>query len=313
MPRIAQLRPKRGPQPGDIPATTPPSPTIPRGRPARAVVIEGLAHYRRIPIERIILEGINVRAEQDTDHVIELANSIAKHGLLNPITVVLDGDRYRLVAGLHRTLACRRLGHEEIDAHIKSAAPNAPSTSLSIIENIIRKDLTLEEECTAICHLHNVENLSPNQICDLVGKSKNWVSQRLLAPSLPEDVRTALFEGAIGLTHANLLGNITDDGIRGDLLWRTLSQRWPAKVLEGVLEAYLQTPSITEAVETGLAAAQEIKDTPRRNIQCEACHTARHYTDIIYVPLCRGGCEGNATPDAPAHSTNDTHDTKKPL
>lgn len=267
-----------------------------RGRPPRPVVIEGLKDYRMVPVERIDVEGVNVRELEDSDHVIELAASIAKNGLLHPIVVAVRADRYQLIAGKHRLAAYRRMRWPEIPSHVVLPEDDTPLQALSLVENVVRKDLTLTEECAAVAYMTEVENLSPSQICDLTGKSRQWVDRRLMAPSLPDDVREALFEGTITLRHAEILGNIEDSAIRGDLLWRTVSQRWAAKVLEQVVEAYLAAPSIEAAVQAGVETAKEIQAAGPRQVVCGACKSPRHYTEVIYIPVCRDGCVHDPEP-----------------
>src|SRR3972149_5209912 len=147
-------------------------------------------------------DGQMVREDMDSDHVIELANSISSHGLLEPIVVRRTAIGYQLIAGAHRLAACKRLGWGDIPANVLPETNTAPVKSLALIENIIRRDLSLQEECEAVSALHKEQSLSVNQICDLLGKSRLWTQQRLFAPSMPDDVRLPLFEGLLSMKAA---------------------------------------------------------------------------------------------------------------
>ena len=96
-----------------------------------------------IPLVDIHTEGQSVRAAQDDDHVVELAMSISKHGLLEPIVVRgRDEGGYQLLAGFHRLAAFARLNKKTIPA-ILSKNQATPTKVIALIENIIRRDMSL--------------------------------------------------------------------------------------------------------------------------------------------------------------------------
>ena len=103
--------------------------------------------------ERVALDlidvGQNVR-ELDQAHVQALASSIALRGLIVPLVVHADGERFTLVAGYHRFAACRSLGLHEVEITLRE---QERSSADSAAENVVRKQLSPLEEARAVQHM----------------------------------------------------------------------------------------------------------------------------------------------------------------
>lgn len=240
-----------------------------------------------VPVDMIDWDGQSVREAQDDDHVVQLAMSIASHGLLNPITVRKKPDkRYQGCAGFHRHAAYVRLGRPTIPANVREE-DNTPIKALALIENIMRLNMTLAEEVMAVNLLNTDENLSPSAICDISGKSRNWVDVRLSIPQMPEDVREELLDGGIGLKHAEIIGKIEDYGIRASILNNVIQNKLTAKQTGDLAEMYMATPSISAAIEAGLETAHEVQNAQTPKKQCTCCGQWYDYEFIIYIPVCK--------------------------
>lgn len=239
-----------------------------------------------IAVTAIITEGQLVRVDMDSDHVIELSNSISSHGLLEPIVVRRTAIGYQLIAGAHRLAAVKRLGWTDIPANILPASNTAPVKSLALIENIIRRDLSLEEECTALTTLLEEQKLSINQICDLLGKSRLWVQQRVYAPSMPADVREPLYEGLLSMKSAEIICEVEDEGIRKQIVNQTIYQKLGAHAVRQVVNVYKEAPSISAAVDAGLAAAREVCNMPPPSTHCGACGRKVDYRYLKPIFIC---------------------------
>lgn len=122
-----------------------------------------------------------------------LADSIKEHGVLQPIVVVREGDKYKIVAGERRYRASIIAGLTEIPAIIRTLdAQNR--LELSIIENAQREDLNAIEMATAYAKLKNQFNLSPAEIAVKVGKSESSVINTMRLLNLPDDVKRVMVE-----------------------------------------------------------------------------------------------------------------------
>ena len=126
-----------------------------------------------------------------------LADSIKEHGVLQPIVVVHEGDKYKIVAGERRYRASIIAGLTKIPAIIRTLdAQNR--LELSIIENAQREDLNAIEEAaaydSAYAKLKNQFNLSPAEIAVKVGKSESSVINTMRLLNLPDDVKRVMVE-----------------------------------------------------------------------------------------------------------------------
>jgi ParB family transcriptional regulator, chromosome partitioning protein len=115
----------------------------------------------------------------------ELAESIERHGLLQPIVVKPEGQGYVLVAGQRRLLAHRRLGRERIPALLTSGRPD----ELALIENLQREDLAPLDEAEALAALKNRYGYSQDELARVLAKAKSTISELLSLNDLPAEVK----------------------------------------------------------------------------------------------------------------------------
>ena len=121
------------------------------------------------------------------ESLIELAASIERHGLIQPITVKrLDDGTYLLVAGERRFRAFERLGRSTIPAIVTTG----DAEEIALIENIQREDLNPLEEAEALARMMDRHRYTQEQLGQVVGKSQAAVSQVLGLLNLPETIRT---------------------------------------------------------------------------------------------------------------------------
>jgi ParB family chromosome partitioning protein len=247
--------------------------------------------YQEIPIDKIITEGQSVREAQDDDHVVELAMSIAKHGLLEPIVVrKMEDGNYQLLAGFHRLAAMTRLKRKTITAHVLDEN-QAPVKAIALIENIVRKDMTLKEEVEAVTYLNQEEGLSTSSICELLGKSRDWVDKRLMIPHLPKDIMDELLDGRISIKHAEILGQIEDPATRKSITVSTIQNKLSTRDVQELAKLYMAPYNIEDAVETGLEKIEEQRRAPTPTRQCAVCGQHKPLSEITWVPVCLYGCE----------------------
>lgn len=239
-----------------------------------------------IPIENIDTEGQSVREVMDDDHVVELSMSIAKHGLLEPIVVrQKEQNRYQLEAGLHRLAACARLKKTHIPANIRQC-DTVPLKAIALIENVCRRDMSLKEEVDAVYHLHNGENLSPSQIAELTGKSREWVDRRITAREYPADIATELYDKNIGLAQADELSRIQDYTMRRQATNNAIQSKLTAQQTRDLVSVFLQTPALKDAIAKGTKEVEEIlAATPP--IPCQTqCGADLRTTPHVLMKVC---------------------------
>jgi ParB family chromosome partitioning protein len=125
------------------------------------------------------------RRQVDEAGLAELAASIERHGLLQPIVVKEEGDEYVLVAGQRRLLAHRSLGRERIPALIVTGEPD----ELALIENLQRQDLSPLDEAEALAALKARHGYSQDELARIMAKAKSTISELLSLNDLPEPVK----------------------------------------------------------------------------------------------------------------------------
>lgn len=154
----------------------------------------------------------------DDDAVSELADSIAQHGLIQPIVVTpLSSGRYSIVAGERRWRACRMAGLMEVPVIIKDASQQE-LMEIALIENLQREDLNPVEEAFGYRSLIDAFGLTQEEVAVRMGKSRTAVTNALRLLNLNEDELSALRVGAITAGHARTLITVEDAELRQKML-----------------------------------------------------------------------------------------------
>lgn len=154
------------------------------------------------------------RKDFDEQALSELADSIAKHGLIQPIVVKPTANgRYMIIAGERRWKASRLAGLTEVPVMIKDT-DDQTLMELALIENLQREDLNPVEEALGYKALMDEYSLTQEKVSEIVGKSRSAVANALRLLGLNEDELDALKQGKITSGHARALLSATDADLR---------------------------------------------------------------------------------------------------
>lgn len=147
----------------------------------------------------------------DEDALAELADSIAKHGVIQPLLVrpMPDGS-YQLVAGERRWRASRMAGLTEVPVVIKELSDDE-AMALALIENLQREDLNAIEEAQGIKALMDTLSLTQDEAAERVGKSRPAVANALRLLKLPDSVIELVSDGKLSPGHARALLGFKDE------------------------------------------------------------------------------------------------------
>jgi ParB family chromosome partitioning protein len=173
---------------------------IPSGRPERETV-----GTRTVPLALLDANRRQPRRRFDDEGLAELARSIAKTGILQPVLVTREGDRYRILAGERRVRAARLAGLAEVPVFLREGVADRDHLLLALVENVQRRDLTPLEEAGAYRHLRDDFGLTQEDVAERVGKDRATVANALRLLKLPAAVREALERGALTAGHARAL------------------------------------------------------------------------------------------------------------
>ena len=156
-----------------------------------------------IPLELVRPNRQQPRSAFDPEGLSELAASIGRHGVLQPIVVSAEGDGYELVAGHRRVLAARLAGKTTIPAVVRDEVGNR--LELALIENLQRSDLNAIETARAYKLLMETYDLTQEQLAERLGKSRSSVANMLRTLTAPQALQDAVIEGKIGEGHLRAL------------------------------------------------------------------------------------------------------------
>jgi ParB family chromosome partitioning protein len=164
---------------------------------------------REVDIARIRPNPAQPRQHFDEETLAELAESIAQHGLLQPVLLRAVGDGYELIAGERRWRAAQRARLHSIPALVREH-DDSGSAELALIENVQREDLNAIEEAEGYQALITRFGHGQDQVAKLVGKSRSHVANLLRLLALPEAVRLMLLRGDISMGHARAVATAED-------------------------------------------------------------------------------------------------------
>jgi ParB family chromosome partitioning protein len=156
-----------------------------------------------VPLERVRPNRQQPRTNFDPEGISELAASIRRHGVLQPIVVSREGDGYELVAGQRRVLAARLAGKTTIPAVVRDDVRDR--LELALVENLQRTDLNAIETARAYKLLMETYDLTQEQVAERVGKSRSQVANMLRTLTAPQPLQDAVMEGKISEGHLRAL------------------------------------------------------------------------------------------------------------
>ena len=125
----------------------------------------------------------------DEENIQTLVDSIKENGVLQPLLVRKDFEGYEIIAGERRFRAAMLAGLEEVPV-IEKELSDSKAAEISLIENIIRQDLTDIEEAGGFSNLIEKYSYTQEQISEIVGKSRSYIANSLRLLSLPEEIKT---------------------------------------------------------------------------------------------------------------------------
>jgi ParB family chromosome partitioning protein len=170
-----------------------------------------------IAIEHLVANPGQPRKNFDEAELRELADSIAEHGVIQPIIAADAGDgSYIIIAGERRTRAAKLAGLSEVPAIIREYT-DEKRLEISLIENIQRSDLNPIEEAAAYKNLMDFSHLSQEELATRVGKSRSAVTNSLRLLKLSANVQKSLEDGSVSPGHARALLSVTDKQLREKL------------------------------------------------------------------------------------------------
>jgi ParB family transcriptional regulator, chromosome partitioning protein len=219
-------------------------PDLPEAPPSAAVETD---------IDRLAPNDFQPRAHVDEARLQELAQSIKSNGVIQPIVVRRQGDRFQIIAGERRWRAAKLAGLQRVPIAIRDVAPGQEQSLLqmALIENIQRENLNPIEEALAYRRLADEFHLKQEDIAAAMGKDRASVANFLRLLKLPDEIRSEVATGRLSMGHARALLALSDEGQQRstarDVIARSLSVRETESLVKKIAESSSTMPQPTAA------------------------------------------------------------------
>ena len=170
----------------------------------------------------------------DPDKLNELAASLKRHGLVQPLLVRRNGLRYTIVAGERRFRAARLAGLKTVPV-VLTDADDDTLMELSLVENIQRENLNPIEEAAALRLLMQQHDLTQEEVSDRVGKSRPAIANALRLLTLSKPVQAMVKAGTLSAGHGKMLAGVADAKLQLELAEKCVKNDWSVRRLEDEL------------------------------------------------------------------------------
>ena len=174
------------------------------------------------------------RKSFDPDKLQELADSISRYGVLQPILVQKEKDYYKIIAGERRWRAARIAGLTEVPVIVREFSTE-DKAAVSLIENLQRQNLNPMEESAAYQKPIDDYGMTQEEVASRIGKSRAAVANSLRLQNLPDSVRRSLAEGMISEGHAKVILGVSDPVEQARLAVRVIGESLSVRDLEKII------------------------------------------------------------------------------
>ena len=167
----------------------------------------------------------------DEDKLLELSESIKKHGVIEPIVVVKRDDYYQIIAGERRWRASKMAGIKEVPVRIMDLTEEE-IVQISLIENIQREDLNPIEEALAYKQLIDRFGYKQDEVAEIVSKSRTVITNSMRLLKLGEKVQQMVIDGTLSSGHARTILSLNDVEQQYPLAERVMDEGLTVRDLE---------------------------------------------------------------------------------
>lgn len=222
-----------------------------------------------IPVEHIRANPHQPRQDFNEEALNELAGSIKKHGLIQPITVRYLGEkRFELISGERRLRASKTAGLDEIPSYIREVN-DEQMIAFALIENIQREELNPLEVAMGYQRLMEECNYTQGEVAERVGKNRTTVTNMMRLLQLPDFIQAALRDEKISTGHARALINIEKYSDQRAILKKILKKSLSVRQTEDLvrsLDKKNKTEQITKSSKESSPFLNTIEKRLRSNL-----------------------------------------------
>ncbi|HDR04758.1 MAG TPA: ParB/RepB/Spo0J family partition protein [Candidatus Marinimicrobia bacterium] len=237
-----------------------------------------------VELHRVAVNPFQPRRDFREEELMELADSIREHGIIQPLTVRRKGDDFELVAGERRLRAARFLNLATVPVYLIETESDESLMELALIENLQREDLNAVEEAQAYKLLIERFQLSQEDVAKRVGKNRSTVTNMLRLLKLPDEILNSLSkqDEPFSAGHARALLALESPEKMRSLWQRVLS----AKLSVRETEELVRKLTATETAEKK-SAGRKPRSPYQRQIEDRLQNTLG--TKVRLKPKAKGG------------------------
>ena len=192
-------------------------------------------------ITEIVPNKNQPRRNFDEDALLELADSIKQHGMINPLIVNPRDGNYMIVAGERRWRAARKIELKEVPVIIKELS-DEEIAELSIIDNLQREDINSIDEAFAFKQLIDAYSYTQDQLAAIVSKSRVYVTNSLRLLKLCKKVQEMVIQELITAGHARALISLENEKTQEEIAQRIVDENLSVRETEKLVKNFGKTP-----------------------------------------------------------------------
>lgn len=214
----------------------------------------------------------------DKDAVQELAENIKKVGLINPIMVKQNKDKFEIVAGHRRYLALKLLGAVSVQCNIVTGTV-AETEFIKLSENLMREDLNDVEEAQMLMRLKKLSKGTEASVAKIIGKSEGYVRQKLNILKYPERLYQALADQKITFSVARELIRVKNESLMHEYLRHAVEGGATPALVKMWVDDIIQTEKREQEIARGHINETSNIQPVKHFYECEICKEAASLVD----------------------------------
>lgn len=229
-----------------------------------ASALQTVGNLNEIPVEHIEVNPFQPRTYFDQEALLELAESIRVHGIIQPITVRrLAHNQYQLISGERRFQAAKLADLRTIPAYVRSA-DDQQMLEMALIENIQRENLNAIEIALSYQRLITECSLKQEELGERVGKNRATVTNYLRLLKLPPDIQIAVRDNRLSMGHARAIINVESVEQQIYIFKRILSEDLSVRKVEELVRELSSARKETKSEPTASGPHREIAQLQSR-------------------------------------------------
>lgn len=239
---------------------------------------------QQIGLSQIIPTPLQPRTEFRGERLQELIDSIRVHGIIQPLIVRKNGDKYELIAGERRWRAAKEVGLLDAPAIVRTAS-DQEVLELALIENLQREDLNPIEEALAFTRLAKEFGLKQEEIAQKVGKSRASVANSMRLLELHPDIQNWLTHGRVSVGHAKVLLSLKSQEEQLLIAESIIRHNYTVRSAEKLVANHFAKQGVARPTRGDSTGAKSAPDSPavlhlqNRLQQHLATHVSLHHND----------------------------------